>query len=112
MESKCYRGARLTHKPGIPGDVVVFVAAEDGAQYLLPHAELHSPTGFEWGYGGAGPADLAYSILVDYLGDATRAEALHQTFKRAFIAPLDRSSSWTIEDVAIAHWLAEHKEVV
>ncbi len=25
----------------------------------------HSPTGFEWGYGGSGPAQLAIAILAD-----------------------------------------------
>ena len=33
---------------------------------LLGHCKLHSPTGFEIGYGGSGPADTAASILADY----------------------------------------------
>ena len=28
----------------------------------------HSPTGFEWGYAGSGPADLALNILADVAG--------------------------------------------
>lgn len=28
----------------------------------------HSPDGFEWGYGGSGPAQLALAILLDALG--------------------------------------------
>ena len=36
---------------------------------LLSHCNLHSPTGFEIGYGGSGPADTASSILADYLGE-------------------------------------------
>jgi len=29
----------------------------------LKHVLRHSPDGFEWGYGGSGPADLALAIL-------------------------------------------------
>lgn len=29
----------------------------------------HSPDGFEWGYGGSGPAQLAFAILLHLTGD-------------------------------------------
>jgi len=45
----------------------------------------HSPTGFEFGYGGSGPADLALNILVLFISHR-EAEQLHQDFKWAFIA--------------------------
>ena len=34
---------------------------------LDPRLDLanHSPTGFEWGYGGSGPAQLALALLAD-----------------------------------------------
>ena len=32
----------------------------------VDHVSLHSPTGFEWGYLGSGPADLALSLLADH----------------------------------------------
>jgi hypothetical protein len=37
---------------------------------LTPRLDLwnHSPTGFEWGYGGSGPAQLALALLADHLG--------------------------------------------
>jgi hypothetical protein len=41
----------------------------------------HSPTGFEWGYGGSGPAQLSLAILADALGDDEKAVKLHQPFK-------------------------------
>lgn len=38
----------------------------------LPYYPLHAaPGGFAWGYGGAGPADLARSILIAVLGEAS-----------------------------------------
>jgi hypothetical protein len=45
----------------------------------------HSPTGFEFGYGGSGPAQLALAILADCCGDEL-ALAFHQAFKSAVIA--------------------------
>jgi hypothetical protein len=47
----------------------------------------HSPTGFEFGYGGSGPAQLALAILADCCGDEL-AVAYHQPFKWAVIARL------------------------
>ena len=41
----------------------------------LKHLVVHSPDGFEWGYHGSGPADLALSILADHFGEnPTKAE--------------------------------------
>jgi len=41
---------------------------------LNPRLDLwnHSPTGFEWGYGGSGPAQLALALLADHFGDDQR----------------------------------------
>lgn len=56
----------------------------------------HSPTGFEIGYGGSGPADLALNILAEFIGGdavkcyqgrcSTLAMELHQQFKWEFLA--------------------------
>lgn len=71
-----------------PGEAVVMV---DG-RVLDPRLYLrnHSPTGFEWGYAGSGPAQLALAILADHFGDSTNALALYQDFKFAVIAGLPR----------------------
>jgi len=97
--------------------------------YRLPHANLHSPTGFECGYGGSGPADLAASILADFLGVKSRTVAaayhgkprrrpplalkvllLHEHFKADVIAGLliGPGGSFEIAGDEIAKWLAEH----
>lgn len=59
---------------------------------LDPRLDLwsHSPTGFEWGYGGSGPAQLALAILADYLADDEEALALYQQFKWALVAKLPK----------------------
>ena len=69
---------------------------------LNPRLDLynHSPTGFEWGYCGSGPAQLALAILADHLGDDEQALNLHQRFKWAVIAELPhREWILTSEDI-------------
>lgn len=66
----------------------------------------HSPDGFQWGYGGSGPAQLALAILLDVTGDEARSVRLHQDFKWDKIATLDDSFVLTIDE--IHDWLASH----
>lgn len=56
---------------------------------LPPRLDLasHSPTGFEWGYGGSGPAQLALALCVDAVGEA-RAMRIYQAVKWTLIARL------------------------
>lgn len=57
---------------------------------LEPHLELvnHSPGGFEWGYSGSGPAQLAFAILFHHLeGDElARNPVLYQAFKAEVVS--------------------------
>src|SRR4051812_2099889 len=64
---------------------------------LNPRLDLrnHSPNGFEWGYGGSGPAQLALVILADHLGDDDKALQLYQFFKWQVVAFLPHES-WTL----------------
>lgn len=63
----------------------------------------HSPTGFEWGYPGSGPAQLALALLADALGDDARAVRLHQAFKCACVVNFPHAR-WAMseEDVIAA----------
>jgi Family of unknown function (DUF6166) len=63
----------------------------------------HSPDGFEWGYAGSGPAQLALAILADALGDDQRALSLHQRFKRDFIQNWN-SDSWSMKAAEVREW--------
>lgn len=88
----------------------------------LAHCVFHSPTGFETGYSGSGPADLALSILADHFGASTQdvkraikswswqnegsagfALEYHQRFKEHFIAGrklyVDESYNITTEEI-------------
>jgi uncharacterized protein DUF6166 len=55
-----------------------------------------SPTGFEWGYGGSGPAQLALALLAHATCDDELALRQHQEFKWRVTAKLDRNSEWTL----------------
>lgn len=57
----------------------------------------HSPDGFNWGYGGSGPSQLAYAILRDHLGDRGRAQAMYQAFKTMVIANI-RDHAWILAE--------------
>jgi len=57
---------------------VIFTTDSNGMAHLQPFTNEvnHSPTGFEWGYGGSGPAQLSYAILRKYFNiKHTRPEA-------------------------------------
>jgi hypothetical protein len=99
---KTYIGKRIGD-----GRCIVRVA-EPGKKLrpLRPRLDLynHSPTGFEWGYGGSGPAQLALALLADVLGDDEAAVQLHQQFKRAVIAGLPRDDEWRLDEDYIRQW--------
>src|SRR5882724_1514868 len=71
---------------------------------LKPRLDLwnHSPTGFEWGYPGSGPAQLALALLADHLGDDEQAVKLHQEFKGMLITDLP-FHGWTLTAEHIQH---------
>jgi hypothetical protein len=59
----------------------------------------HSPTGFSWGYGGSGPAQLAFAILACEFGPHV-ARDRYQDFKWAVIALLP-DGAWTLTSADI-----------
>ncbi|HEY8414370.1 MAG TPA: DUF6166 domain-containing protein [Thermaerobacter sp.] len=97
----------------------------------LQHVVRHSPTGMEWGYSGSGPADLALSILTDYLSRAGRevrakdlpeaipgrklrerlADMLHQSFKSDVVAQLPHQG-WRLTGEEVAAWLVRAGVIV
>ena len=85
----------MKHYEGLREGHVVTVTV--GERRLNPRLDLwnHSPTGFEWGYGGSGPAQLALAILADHCGNDEQALNFYQRFKWAVIAELPHRS-WTL----------------
>lgn len=87
---RIYHGIRKTD-----GSAHVFVEDEDVMKPLTSRNDLinHSPDGFEWGYAGSGPAQLALAVLADCIGDEL-AMQYYQRFKDAVITNLDREANW------------------
>lgn len=79
---------------------------ENERVYPLRHIVRHSPDGFNWGYGGSGPADTALSILADCVG-IDRANQLYQAFKWDFVAGW--GPEWSITEEEIKEWVDEKK---
>ena len=94
---KIYKGRRLFPEEGTVSNVVVTVNSEP-----LKHRIYHSPDGFNWGYGGSGPADLARSILWDFIG-AEPTPGLYQDFKFHFVSGW--KDKWEITSEEIQNWL-------
>ena len=65
----------------------------------------HSPTGWEWGYHGSGPAQLALALLLDLTGDPDTAAARYQDFKAAHVA-IWRGRTWALDPADLRGWLA------
>jgi hypothetical protein len=107
-------------------EALVLEREEEGQVHVrtnVPHFVVHhSPTGFEFGYGGSGPADLAlnvcqfYLLSIGYRGEKTAcfdgkcfslAYMLHQDFKRAFIETAPHEGI-TIPFEDIRRWFEAH----
>jgi hypothetical protein len=94
---KIYKGIRLNPEQGTISNVVVTVNSEP-----LKHHIRHSPDGFNWGYGGSGPADLALNILWDFIG-AEPTPDLYQKFKSDFVSGW--GNVWAVNGNQIQDWL-------
>lgn len=93
---------------GKPGPQKVMVKQEDGVETELVHVIRHSPDGFNFGYNGSGPSDLALSILFDVLNDYTQANHLYIQFREAFVSSW--KSCFSITEQQVLDWVAEHEE--
>ncbi|MDG5778573.1 DUF6166 domain-containing protein [Haloarculaceae archaeon H-GB1-1] len=69
------------------------VEKQSDQEQLTPERSLelanHSPSGFEWGYGGSGPAQLALALLLDYTENEALALDHYQEFKTEVVSQLD-----------------------
>jgi len=69
------------------------VEKQSDQEQLTPERSLdlanHSLSGFEWGYSGSGPAQLALALLLDYTGDEAFALDHYQEFKTEVVSQLE-----------------------
>lgn len=91
MTSKVYAGERT-----LRGSLVTV----DGAP--LPDASAvrrFTRIGFEWGFVGPEPRQLALALLLDHLGDPEAAVRLCEPFMRIVVAELDNAWRLTSEEI-------------
>lgn len=99
---KTYQGKRFPPY----GAMVRVIDMDGGKRELNPglHIVNLSPTGVEWGYGGSGPAQLAWALLADATGDVKLASRCYQAFKWAFVAGW--GETWTVTETEIMAFVA------
>lgn len=97
-----YAGTRINSGCGAQ-----LVTRDDNVLMPGPSQKLynHSPDGFNWGYGGSGPAQLALALLYDVTGDKELSVRLHQFFKSDVVARW--GDSWEITTEEIKQWVQE-----
>jgi hypothetical protein len=100
----CYRSVLEAMLPPSPFNVLPESVTIEGSyvkrevfvngQLLDPRASLavsnHSPDGFNWGFVGSGPAQLALGILMCFMKPSV-ASQYYQTFKFGWIAGLPKT---------------------
>jgi hypothetical protein len=86
----------------------VYVETDGHRKKLNPQFKLfnHSPGGFESGYNGSGPAQLALAICFDAAGK-DRAVAIHQNFKAKVVANLPRDENWELTEEQVLEVIQE-----
>jgi len=87
-----YRNAPVEYvRFRVDGQAVVLNLSEH--RRLSPERSLdlvnHSPTGFEWGYTGSGPAQLACELLLDYYDDTQVVREYYIMFRNHVISQLE-----------------------
>ncbi len=102
---KTYHGyRRIEHDhTGSPNcsTCVVQVCVNGRKRDLRPRNDIrnHSPTGFEWGYGGSGPAQLALALVADCCGASLAIPPIYQRVKM-IVASLPHEG-WTLTEAQI-----------
>jgi hypothetical protein len=114
------------HAVALIEGVTCWRAPDGTARSSIPQRHVHyAPKGFDWGFGGSGPADLALNVLAVFLPLAPEATSvalrdgssvseaawvLHQEFKYDLIATLPRAGG-DISAKTIRTWITTHPVV-
>lgn len=67
--------------------------------------ENHSPDGFNWGYGGSGPAQLALGLMLKFTDEKEMALQIYQAFKWDVIANQPEDQDLNLEIAKIKSWV-------
>lgn len=104
----------------LPTDLLIDGDAENNevhidGKFLSPKRSQsirnHSPDGFNWGYCGSGPAQLALAICLNFMAEKD-ASAIYQHFKFSVVAGWPQGKDFEIKlnfKEAIGKIITEHK---
>ena len=99
---KIYRGKRFNSY-----QVVEVMSCDGSVRDLDPEPsqaiQNHSHEGFNWGYNGSRPAQLALAILLHVTGDVAIASQHYQDFKAACVCHFP--DTWELSSEAVRTWL-------
>jgi len=103
---RSYRGRRI----GESGVVVVCISSAKHPLGTLPatarpgrrYAGAH-----EWGYGGSGPHQLAYDLLLHASNRPECAERIYRLYAADVVSHLPYDG-WTLTRLEIVHWIDAH----
>lgn len=97
---------------GDPVSRTIYVTDERGERRRLSPQRSqkiwnHSPDGFNWGYGGSGPAQLALALLLDHGIHGQEVISMYQRFKTAVIANQKIDQEFILTSDQINEWIVE-----
>ena len=88
----------------------VWFVRQSGETLPLPHLVRHSPTGFEWGYRGSGPADLALALCDAATAGRVIDAASYQGVTAALVATIEEDD-WELPAARVLETIARLHEV-
>lgn len=95
---------------GMPVVIVTYI--DEAGEHIrqLKHVVRHSATTMEWGYCGSGPADLAFSLLLDHFGGGgialIKTEPVYRDFERQVVSTF-AFSGWKTDTANINEMLQD-----
>ncbi len=98
-----YHGLRVGDLCGVfvhdgddpPAPTYLPISPRPGRRYAGAH---------EWGYGGSGPHQLAWDLLIHAQGDPDTAAQLYRAFAADVVSVLPRES-WMLTQLEIRDWI-------
>ena len=114
---RCQANADRVEYVGMRVDEMPVVLNLTEHEPLTPNRSLdlvrHSPAGFDWGYTGSGPAQLACALLLNYTDNETVAQQHYIQFRNDVVSQLvcdGPADCWHLTGEDIEAALAEFEE--
>lgn len=109
---KTFKGNRGEGRDLNGGFIVKVVDSDNEKEVVLSACESqelinHSPDGFNWGYGGSGPAQLALGILLSVTSNSDLSLRYYQDFKWEIVAKF--LDTWELTEVSILDWIEQQE---